>query len=455
MGREGPLGPGRGSSLVPGAVEAAAVFDAASPRGAPAHGTAEDERRAYAVLASVHGLGPLTLARLVGAFGSARAVVVGASTGPGRARIVEAAQACQRQAGRVPDDLPGAIARAAAHERRLCVTLRQSDVEVLTLDDERYPRRLRGIELPPPVLFVRGSIDALDAPRAVAVVGTRRPTEDGRRIASRIGAALARSGATVVSGLAVGIDGAAHAAVVTARRPTIAVLGGGHGHLYPAAHRNLANRIVEAGGAVISELTPDVAPARGMFPRRNRVISGLSEATVVVEAGLRSGALITAAWALEQGRGCFLVPGSLDAPTSAGCLEFLRECPGEARIVTGVPELLVDLGLGPATGAPVRGGRTRRTGSASTGPSAEAILAEFGPAPQAVGRALVAGRTTADAIVAGTGLAVATVLAAITLLEMAGLVVGAYGHYRPAGRLAAAPAPRRRRDHRPGLPRDD
>ena len=207
----------------------------------------------------------------------------------------------------------------------------------MTIDDEAYPARLRAIAEPPPVLFVRGAPASLSTTRAVAVVGTRRPTEAGRRIAARIADAVARLGAVVVSGLAIGIDGAAHAAVVSAGLPTVAVLGSGHDRLFPKAHRRLAAAIVDAAGAIVSELPPDAGPTKGTFPRRNRLISGLAEATVVVEAAEGSGALITARWALEQGRGCFVVPGSIDAPKSAGCLAFLREFAGEARIVAGVP----------------------------------------------------------------------------------------------------------------------
>src|SRR6185436_18349882 len=186
-----------------------------------------------------------------------------------------------------------------------------------------------------------------------AVVGTRRPSPGGRRIASRLATALARAGATVVSGLAVGIDGAAHAACVTDQVPTVAFIGGGHARLFPRAHDRLADAIVEGGGAVVSEYAPNVAPSKGTFPQRNRLISGSADAVVVVEAGARSGALVTASWALEQGRECFVVPGSIDAPTSAGCNGFLRDWHGLARIVSGVPQLLDDLGLAAVAGLPV------------------------------------------------------------------------------------------------------
>src|SRR5439155_20173038 len=145
------------------------------------------------------------------------------------------------------------------------------------------------------------------------------------------------------------------AGAVAEHGPTVAVLGGGHGRLYPHAHRQLADVIVDAGGALVSELPPDSGPTRGTFPRRNRLISGLADATVVVEATAESGALITAGWALEQGRPCFVVPGAIGEPTSAGCLALLRDYPDLTRIVAGVPERPGGLGL--ARGA---GGGTRR-----------------------------------------------------------------------------------------------
>ncbi len=240
----------------------------------------------------------------------------------------------------------------------------------------------------------------------------------------------------MVSGLAVGVDGAAHESVVREGGLTVAVLGSGHGRLYPVAHERLAAAIVDAGGAVVSELAPDVGATRGTFPRRNRVISGLSDATIVVEAPVRSGALTTAAWALEQGRGCFLVPGALDAPMSAGCLAFLREAGAEARIVAGVPELLDDLGLSGAAGLPDPA--PRRAGSfRAAGPSPAAVLSGLDATPRRVAEALIAGASTVDELVAVTALPVATVLAALTRLESSDLVGSAYGRYHPAGVLGS------------------
>jgi DNA processing protein len=295
-------------------------------------------------------------------------------------------------------------------------------------------------------LFVRGSTAALVATNAVAVVGTRWPTDKGRLIAGWIGSAIARAGAMVVSGLAVGIDGAAHAAVVAEGGTTVAVLGGGHARLFPKAHERLADAIVRAGGAIVSELAPDTNPSRGTFPRRNRLVSGLSDATVVVEAGRRSGALITAGWALEQGRECFLVPGPFDAPTSAGCHAFLRNFPGQARVVCGIDELIEDLDLqgrvdvarAMSDAAAVNGANRSRSAPASTtaGAGRAACLASLGPVERALAEELARGPATVDQLAASASLNGAAVLSALTLLELRGLATGAYGRYSPSGALA-------------------
>ena len=249
------------------------------------------------------------------------------------------------------------------------------------------------------------------------MVGTRRPTQAGRATAARIADAVAGLGATIVSGLALGIDAAAHVAAVDAGTPTVAVIGGGHERLYPAAHRGLVRRIVDGGGAVISEFAPDTIPSRGTFPRRNRIISGLADATVVVEAGARSGALTTAAWALEQGRGLFLVPGRLDDPTVAGSLAFLREAGPEARVVVGHP------GAARGPRARRRRHRGRRSRGAGTGgqrrrPSSPRCR----PVERAIAGAVVAGTSGVDELALATGLGPATVLGALTALEIRGLV---------------------------------
>jgi DNA processing protein len=383
-----------------------------------------DERDAWVVLAAARGVGPVTFERLLARYGSARAVLCDAAMDGAVARLVEASAGPDAPPVLTPASAQTIVAAAADPDRAL-EAVRRAGVQVVTSRDPAYPSRLRRIELPPPVLFVAGDPAALEPDHAVAIVGTRRPTGVGRATASRVAESVGSRGATVVSGLAYGIDAAAHNAAVRRGLPTVAVVGGGHGHLYPAGHRGLAAAIVAGGGAVVSEFAPDVAPSRGTFPRRNRIISGLSDATVVVEAGARSGALTTAAWALEQGRALFLVPGRLDDPAVAGSLAFLREAGPEARVVAGIAELLEDLGLDARSGG---------VGSTVTLPSPSS--AGLGEAEAAVADALRSGAASTDELVLATGLSGATVLAAITTLELRGLALEVLGRYQPSGWLA-------------------
>lgn len=396
------------------------------------------------MLLSVSGLGPLTLARLVDALGSPASIVDLAGHHGAVRRLVEASRAADGRAHAMPESVAAAMVDAVASAPRLLHAVTELELEVVTPADPSYPRRLLAIEVPPPALFVRGCLDALANQHVVAIVGTRHPSPAGRRIASRIAAALTRAGATVVSGLAIGIDGAAHAAVVADGAATVAYIGGGHARLFPRAHDRLADAIVASGGAIVSEYAPFIEPSRGTFPQRNRLISGSADAVVVVEAGARSGALVTASWALEQGRECFIVPGSIDAPASAGCNGFLRDWPDLAQIVSGIPQLLDDLGLAAAAGLPAA---VPVPGSATNGvvitarvrpPSAAAMLTGRSDGERAVAEALVHGAVTVDEVVAVTRLSVGAVLGAVTRLEALGLVRAAHGRYEPAGPLAAA-----------------
>lgn len=400
---------------------------------------ARAEREALAVLVSVQGLGPMSLERLMAACGSA-AAVLRLATGPkGAERLVAASAATGDGARPMTTALAEAVAKASERPALVLERVRALDLRLVAAGDPAYPARLRAIEMPPALLFVRGDPAALNARHAVAVVGTRRPTDGGRRTAARIATALARAEALVVSGLAVGIDGAAHAASVEARGPTVAFIGGGHGRLFPNLHDRLADAIVAGGGAVVSEYAPDTEPTKGTFPRRNRLISGAADAVVVVEAGACSGALLTASWALEQGRECFLVPGAIDAPMSAGCLGFLRDWPGAARIVSGIPQLLDDLGLPAAAALPMPPPTLPRQASSgvrsATGGS---WLKTLDPGDEPVAIAIVRGAVTVDELVAVTHLTVAWVLGALTRLETEGLVTARHGRYAPAGPLAAA-----------------
>jgi DNA processing protein len=402
-----------------------------------------DERDAWVVLDSVIGVGPVSFARLIAAFGEAREVLEAARGPRGATVLVAASAGLDDGSPTLSRSVAEAVVESARSPRPALAALERAGVRAVTLADADYPSRLRRIELPPPVLYVAGAAAALDRPRAIAIVGTRRPTAVGRATSGRIADAVAILGATVVSGLALGIDAAAHTATLRSAGTTVAVIGGGHLRLYPAAHRHLARAIVAQGGAVISEFPPETMPSRGTFPRRNRIISGLADATVVVEAGARSGALTTAAWALEQGRGLHIVPGRLDDPAVAGCLAFLREAGPEARIVAGIGELIEDLGLLPALPSAGRG-----RSAAGKPPPAQAsragapaiVVAALPAAEREVAVALVAGRGSVDELVAETGQTGATVLGALTGLELRGLVMETFGRYRPAGALASSGA---------------
>ncbi len=218
--------------------------------------------------------------------------------------------------------------------------LDRAGVSVVTVADDGYPRLLREIAAPPPVLFYRGELRETDA-HAVAIVGTRRATAYGRDLAVSIAKGLAEAGVTVVSGLATGIDGHAHRAALDAGGRTFAVLGSGIHDIYPREHAALAKRVAEQG-ALISDNLPDAKPDRWNFPARNRIISGLSLGVVVVEAPEKSGALITVDFAADQGRDVFAVPGLATSSTSAGCLRILRD---GARLVRNADDVLEDLRL--------------------------------------------------------------------------------------------------------------
>jgi DNA processing protein len=239
-----------------------------------------------------------------------------------------------RMAWEAPADVLMAAGLGAKQVENLVAVRRQVDldqvliridnqgIQVLTWDDDLYPSRLKEIGQPPPVLYVRGELIP-DDQWAVAVVGTRRMTPYGRQVAEEVCTYLAQQGITVVSGLARGIDAIAHQAVLKAGGRTLAVLGSGVDVIYPPEHARLADQII-GQGALISDYAPGTQPEGINFPPRNRIISGMTLATVVVEASDKSGALITATFAAEQGREVFAVPGSILAPQSKGTNRLIQ-----------------------------------------------------------------------------------------------------------------------------------
>ncbi len=211
---------------------------------------------------------------------------------------------------------------------------------VLNLDDEEYPCRLREIYDPPAVLYVKGEVSANDE-KAIAIVGTRYPSFYGRMITEDLGKKLAMRGFTIVSGMARGIDSAAHRGALAVKGRTIAVLGCGIDTVYPPENARLMKEIISSG-AVLSEFPIGAKPDRENFPRRNRIISGLSLGVIVVEAAKNSGSLITAGFALEQGREVFAVPGKVDSPKSYGTHRLIKE---GAKLVQDVDDILEELSM--------------------------------------------------------------------------------------------------------------
>src|SRR5574341_26009 len=213
-------------------------------------------------------------------------------------------------------------ARETVNLDKLWEKIESQEIKILTWEDETYPGRLKEIDQPPPVLYIRGDYLPDDL-FAVAIVGTRRVTAYGRQITEELSAFLAANGITVISGLARGVDAIAHQTTLKAGGRTIAVLGSGVDKIYPPEHRGLAGQMMERG-AIISDYALGTPPDASNFPPRNRIISGLSLAVVVVEAGETSGALITAEFAAEQGREVFAVPGSILAPQSKGTNKLIQ-----------------------------------------------------------------------------------------------------------------------------------
>ena len=274
---------------------------------------------------------------------------------------------------------------------------------LLTPDDRRYPYLLRQIHQLPPVLFVLGEIP--ESMPCVSLVGTRRATEYGLAVARRLAAALTRAGVCVVSGLAHGIDGAAHQGALEAGGKTLAVLGCGVDVIYPAHHARLYRQIRQSG-AVISEFPMGSAPEPGSFPRRNRIISGLSLGVVVVEAPARSGALITTTYAAEQGRDVFAVPGDVRRGKSAGCHALLRD---GAKLVERVEDILEEMGTFSAT-------------EAVTVERAPELAADLAPREKHILAHLEGGEQHVDALAEAVGLELPLLLDALLKLELAGLV---------------------------------
>ena len=280
--------------------------------------------------------------------------------------------------------------------------LARHGVETIAFDEAAYPARLRQIFDPPAALFYRGRAAALAGPLLMAVVGNRAMTDYGSRAARLFAGGLAAAGCTIVSGLALGVDAAAHEACLAARGTTVAVLASGTDRpsVGPWTNAGLAERIVDAGGALVSEYPPGTISWKENFLKRNRIVAGLARGVVVVEAAERSGALVTARLALEQGRDVFAVPGSIFSPRSAGCNRLIQT---GASPLLAVEDVLQACGLAAKTAAT----SNNRLNDAAQ----KAVLAA------ANGEGL-----TPDELACRTGLTPHEILAAVSTLELAGLV---------------------------------
>jgi len=274
-------------------------------------------------------------------------------------------------------------------------------IRVITWEQNEYPAMLREIPYPPPVLYVKGTLPSDEL--CISVVGTRTATSYGRRVAEALGEGLAQAGITVVSGLARGIDGIAQSSALEAGGRSIGVLGCGLSRIYPQEHRRLAERVVQ-NGAILSEFPMTTPPYAGNFPRRNRIIAGLSRVTVVVEAGEKSGALLTADHAVNQGKDVYAVPGPVNYPSFRGCHGLIKE---GASLLEGVEDILEDLGM--------------KAGTVST--KENWIPKDLSPEQESIFAMLSADKPTQlDDIIRELGIPAATVNSALIDLELSGYI---------------------------------
>jgi DNA processing protein len=347
-------------------------------------------------LTMVAGVGPKTCQALLERFGSAR-------------KVLDAPESSLRDVPGVGPKVGRKVARArqevdAEAELDLC---RRMGVRLVVQGDDGYPPPLGEIPDPPSLLYIRGSIEPVDQ-LAIALVGSRKCTPYGVRIAEKLATSLARVGLTVVSGLARGIDAAAHRGAMLGGGRTLAVLANGLGEVYPPEHEQLALEVI-ASGALISESPMGQSPLAGLFPQRNRIISGLCLGVVVVEATPRSGSLSTARHATDQNREVFAVPGPVDSLSSRGCHYLIRD---GARLVETVDDILEELGpLVREVKASPEEPTIRHPAELSLSDQERTLLGKLDDRPVSV-----------DELIVGSGLTASQVMATLSVLEMRRMV---------------------------------
>jgi len=356
------------------------------------------------------GIGHRLATRCVEAFGSAAAAVEASSAQLARVPGIGA-----RRGERLRQDLGRVLGDGAVEREKELIA--QHGVHLLSSEDADYPRLLRYIPDPPRLLWVRGTMP-MDDVVALAIVGARRATHYGKEQAERFAALAADAGLTIVSGGAYGIDAAAHRGALKVGGRTIAVIGSGLADPYPSEHAGLFDRIANSGaggGAVVSELPMRTPPQPKQFPARNRIISGLSLGVLVIEAAIRSGALITARQCVEEhGRTCMALPGRVDSPTSEGCHRILRE--GWATLVTNLADVLDCLG---------DAGQVLKAGIATQPTTSPREAGLFDPTANDAQRRILAAAAqpaTLDQLVTQSGLPVERVQSELTMLEIRGLI---------------------------------
>lgn len=353
----------------------------------------DEELGAWLRLTLTPGVGNVTARKLLAAFGSAPGVF--STSVEARSSVV--GEKTARALAEPPETW------APALEQALLWLASAQRHHVLTLGDAHYPSALLETADPPLMLYGVGQLETLGHPRKLAVVGSRNPTPQGAENARQFAQALAERGLCIVSGLALGVDGAAHEGALAAGGTTIAVVGTGADRVYPRRHLALAHRIAEQG-LLLSEYPLGTAPLAPNFPKRNRIIAGLSLGTLVVEAAVQSGSLITAQLAVEMGRDVFAIPGSIHAPQARGCHALIRQ---GAKLVESAQDILEDLHL--AT--------TAANGAAETRAGNE-CEAERDPLLQALGHDPVG----LDALQARTGLSTPELQTQLLTLELDGTV---------------------------------
>ena len=350
------------------------------------------DTEAHIALNMIPRLGPVRLRALLAAFGTPQNVLAAPPEALARVEGVGPAVAESVAGWERAVDLAGELRR-----------IRERGARVLIPSDAEYPAALRDIHDPPIALYVRGELTERDR-HGIGVVGPRKPSHYATEAAKRLSYQLAYAGLTVFSGLARGIDTAAHQGALAAKGRTVAVLGSGFGHLYPPENEALADRIADGHGAVLSEFPIDTKPDRQTFPMRNRIVAGCSFGLLVAEAGVTSGALITANQAAEQGRALYVIPGRIDTPTALGSNRLIQQ---GAKLVQSAQDILDDLGL------------LFRDAPELSKPAPPADLSET---ESRVLAALGEDEKPLDAVLGTTGLPIGTVSSTLLALEVRRLV---------------------------------